>query len=342
MANRFPQYTYAYGSNLWMDPGAKVVQDHIVQVYTDVATRYDVDGLHMDDYFYPYPIDGKDFPDSRTYSDYKTAGGTLGLADWRRNNVNSLIRGLERDIHDIKPYLKYGISPFGIWKPGNPSGIQGLSAYDELYADAKLWFGEGWLDYITPQLYWRIDPPKQSYPALLDWWLQQNTQARHLYTGNYAAAAITKDWGVEELVKQVAISRSRRNNLSLGNVQFSIKYFVNNDLGMADAFSKLYQYPALTPEMTWMNVSGPHTPRDVQVNGRTVSWNADTSGLSMYTVIYKQQADAYDIYAVLPVMTTFISDVPDGFYAVRNINRRGTESSAVYVDVNEQTVVVIG
>lgn len=342
MANRFPKYAYAYGNNLWMDPGAKVVQDHIVNVYNDVTRRYDVDGIHMDDYFYPYPVSGEDFPDDQTYGDYRAAGGTLSLADWRRNNINTLVERVNREVHAIKPFIKFGISPFGIWKPGHPAGIHGMSAYDEIYADAKKWFEQGWVDYLTPQLYWRIGPPAQSYPHLLDWWLQQNGKRHHLYAGNYAAAAIIKHWGVSEIVDQIKISRSRRNNLSLGNIQFSIKYFVHNDGGIADSFAKIYTYPALTPEMTWLNVTVPQVPQNVMSSGHTISWTMDTSSSTMYVVIYTELADSYGIYAVVPKETLSVMDVPSGYYAVCGINRAGMESDRVYVDVHDPESVLVG
>jgi uncharacterized lipoprotein YddW (UPF0748 family) len=162
-----PEVVYDWGNQRWMDPGAKVVQDLTYSVILDVVRRYDVDGVQLDDYLYPYPIAGQNFPDDKTYQAYKTSGGNLSLGDWRRENVNQLIQRLSVGVRSEKPWVKFGVSPFGIYRPGQPAQIRGLDAYDSLYADALKWLQQGWVDYLAPQLYWRIDPPAQSYPALL-------------------------------------------------------------------------------------------------------------------------------------------------------------------------------
>ena len=338
MANRFPQYTYSYGHNLWMDPGAKVVQDYIISVFTDVLKRYDVDGIHIDDYFYPYPVQGQSFPDSHTYSSYKSNGGTLSLPDWRRNNINDFVQRLNKEIHAIKPYIKFGISPFGIWKPGHPSGIHGSSSYDSLYADSRKWLSLGWLDYMAPQLYWEIDPPAQSYPALLDWWLQQNSKHRHVYAGNDVAKIVSNKWPVQEISNQVKISRDRHTSLSLGNIQFSMKYFLSNTHGISDTFSALYTNIALTPEMPWLNVSRPESPKNVLAHSNTISWSADNTGNVHYWAIYEQFADAWNLNTVIKADVTSVSNMRVGFYAVTSINRAGFESMPVLVQ-NSATIV---
>ena len=172
MAYRFREYAYPYGRNLWMDPGAQVVQDHIYNVVMDITRRYDVDGIHIDDYFYPYPSGSTPFPDDATYAAYLIGGGTMSLADWRRDNVNRMIRRIHDGIKSVKRHVKFGISPFGIYRPGQPGGmpnpIRGLDQYSRIYADPKLWLQNGWLDYLAPQLYWAIAPPAQvsGRPAL--------------------------------------------------------------------------------------------------------------------------------------------------------------------------------
>ncbi|KAK3098036.1 hypothetical protein FSP39_015518 [Pinctada imbricata] len=340
MVFKFPNYAYAYGNNLWMDPGAKVVQDHIVAVYSDVVRRYDVDGIHMDDYFYPYPESGEDFPDTHTYHD---SGSSLSLADWRRHNVDSLIQRLKSTIASIKPYVKFGISPFGIWKPGNPPGIAGLSAFDSLYADSKRWFEEGWVDYLTPQLYWRIDPPQQSYPALLLWWLQQNRMKRHLYAGNYAAATVTKHWQTSEIIRQVQISRKYKDILSLGNIQFSAKYFVNNTLGLADKFkAELYSSPALAPSMSWLNASSPPAPPNVVTSGAVIKWSADRTGIVRSWSVYHMKADVWELVKVLyKDQTSFDTQMRNGYFAIRAVNRLCMESKPVFISKGQISVGTI-
>lgn len=176
LAERIPDSAYQYGDLLWFDPGQKWVQDHTYEVLMDVVRRYDVDGIHLDDYFYPYPKKGVPFPDSRTYAAYKMYGGKLSLADWRRDNVNKLVKRVSEGIRAEnakkragKPRVKFSISPFGIYRPGQPKGIVGLDQYNELYADPVLWLKEGWLDINIPQLYWKKGGD-QAFEKLLPYW----------------------------------------------------------------------------------------------------------------------------------------------------------------------------
>ncbi|XP_045190480.2 glycosyl hydrolase YngK-like isoform X2 [Mercenaria mercenaria] len=342
MANRFPQYAYGYGNNLWMDPGAEDVQNYIISVFNDVVRRYDVDGIHIDDYFYPYPVQGQAFPDTHTYTEYKSRGGTLSLSNWRRENINNFVQRVNKEIHATKPYIKFGISPFGIWKPGHPAGIHGFSAYDSIYADSRKWLVEGWVDYLAPQLYWEIDPPAQSYPALLDWWFQQNSKNRHVYAGNEVAKVVSKGWSVQEIANQIKISRNRRNSLSLGNIQFSMKYFIKNSHGISDAFKVLYTAKALTPEMTWMNVSIPAVPKNVKRHSNSLTWSPDTTGVNRYWSIYKQYADAWNLLNVVKADVTSVSNIGDGYYSIKGVNRAGIESKPVVIHINGAQGVIVG
>ena len=179
-----------YGALLWLDPGEPAARQHSLDVLMDIVQRYDIDGLHVDDYFYPYKIftDEKNkvekpFPDDNAWKKYTQSGGTLERSDWRRSNIDTFIRDLYQQIKVAKPHVKFGISPFGIWRPGNPPQITGYDAYANLYGDSRKWMQEGWADYFSPQLYWKIEQPGQSFPVLLIWWSQQNTQNRHLWPG---------------------------------------------------------------------------------------------------------------------------------------------------------------
>ena len=155
-----PGLVRSYGTFLWMDPGDPEVRRRSLRAIVDVVKRYDVDGVHIDDYFYPYPeTDGGkkiDFPDSATYARYLKAGGKLAKDDWRRDNVNKLVEALYKGVHAAKPQVRVGISPFGIWRPGFPPSVKGFDAYAEIYADSKKWLQNGWADYVVPQLYWPI------------------------------------------------------------------------------------------------------------------------------------------------------------------------------------------
>lgn len=327
IAKKFPQYAYKYGKNIWMDPGAKEVQDQTYNVILDIVKRYDIDAIHIDDYFYPYPVDGVEFPDYATYDAYRANGGTLGLEDWRRQNVNKMIQRLSQGIHATKPYVKFGISPFGIYRPGKAPGIVGFDQYAGLYADVKLWLQQGWLDYLSPQLYWKIDPPKQSYPVLLDWWTQQNTKGRHIYAGNFLSQIKNADWPVSEMQRQVAISRQRVNNLSLGNIFFSMKIFRDNVKGVNEIFkTSVYPTPALPPRMPWLDNQPPNPPVGVQLNGRTLTWQADSSGDVRSWALYLQRGNLWQLVRVLNRDSTSVTLYP-GNFVLRAVDRLGNESA---------------
>ena len=167
-----PEWFVSYGGTLYFDPSNKQAQAWVIEVVKDMVTRYDIDAIHMDDYFYPYRIAGKEFPDSESFAKY---GNGLQKDDWRRSNVDSVIRQLSEAIHQIKPWVKFGISPFGVWRnqdkdpQGSPTKA-GQTNYDDLYADVLLWLRNGWIDYVAPQLYWEFTQPNAPFQPLLKWW----------------------------------------------------------------------------------------------------------------------------------------------------------------------------
>lgn len=256
-----PELVRTYGKLLWMDPGEEAARAQTLAVMLDVVRRYDVDGIHLDDYFYPYKENDAagnvlNFPDDPSWNRYVQGGGRLGRDDWRRSNINTLIESLYKGIKAEKRWVKFGISPFGIWRPGNPTQIKGFDAYAELYADARLWLREGWVDYFTPQLYWQITPPAQSYPALLSWWVGENVKGRNMWPGNY-----TGRWPADEMVAQVEATRTQ--NGATGNVHFSMKSL----MGSGEAGDKgarlretVYAEPALVPASPWLDAAPPAKP----------------------------------------------------------------------------------
>ncbi|AKG23704.1 glycoside hydrolase family 10 protein [Calothrix sp. 336/3] len=329
-----PECVYQWGNQLWMDPGAKIVQDRAYNVIMDVVRRYNIDGIHLDDYFYPYPIQGQSFPDNQTYATYRSSGGTLNLGDWRRENVNQMVQRLWQGIKGLKPHVKFGISPFGIYRPGQPAGITGLDAYDVLYADAKKWLEQGWVDYIAPQLYWRTDQAKQSYPALLKWWTEINSRKRHVYAGNNISQLDGKAWKDEEISKQVKISRNLANNLSLGNIFFSIGSIMENRQGINQTFQEsLYPRPALVPTMSWRDNTLPAAPKSLQVANRRLSWQpGDNQEIRSWTV-YQQQGETWTLQRILSPGTTFATVQP-GTYAVCAVNKYTQESMGAVIRVS--------
>lgn len=262
-----PELVHTYGPFKWMDPGEKTVREHTIKVIRDVVRRYDVDGVHIDDYFYPYQQRDRrgkliPFPDDRSWNRYKASGGTMTRADWRRSNVDTLVRSLYTAIRAEKPWVKFGISPFGIWRPGNPESVRGLDAYTELFADSRKWLREGWLDYFAPQLYWRIDAPQQSYPTLLRWWAGENVHHRHIWPGN-AAHRILADqqrWQAKEIVEQIELTRQESG--ATGNIHFNMTSLMRNRGGIADSLAaRAYAFDALVPATPWLDDTPPSAPQ---------------------------------------------------------------------------------
>lgn len=275
-----PQLVKRYGRQLWLDPGEPEVQDHSLKVILDVARRYDIDAVHMDDYFYPYrePVIGLDgkpaldaagnarflpFPDDASYGRYTAAGGTLSRDDWRRDNVNRFIKRLYTALKLEKPNVKLGISPFGIWKPGHPPQIKGMNQYEAIYADARLWLERGWVDYFAPQLYWSIENPDQSYPVLLKWWVEQNKEQRHVWPGLFTSRVRdTGDRAFEPRQLAYQILWTRLQPGATGHIHFSMRALDEDARGIAGALTKeVYQAPALVPATAWLAGKPPAKPR---------------------------------------------------------------------------------
>ncbi|MFD2517338.1 glycoside hydrolase family 10 protein [Salinimicrobium flavum] len=244
----------------WMDPSKKETQDHTAAVVMDIVKRYDVDGVHFDDYFYPYASynKGADFPDAASYTTYKNNGGTLARDDWRREGVNHFVERIYKEIKAEKPQVKFGISPFGIYRPGYPQTINGMDQYSELYADARLWLNEGWIDYYSPQLYWKISQTAQSFPVLLGWWENENHQQRHLWPG------INIDFGGDdpnliETISQIMITRGMLPE-SKGSIHWSIGPLLKYPKLSSGILDGAYKRQALIPESPWLNPVPPKAP----------------------------------------------------------------------------------
>jgi uncharacterized lipoprotein YddW (UPF0748 family) len=228
-------------------------------VILDVVKRYDIDGVHFDDYFYPYPKKGEVFADGELFEAYKARGGTLALGDWRRENINTFVREVYERVHSVKARVRVGISPFGIWRPEHPAGVKGLDAYESLYADSVRWLAAGWVDYLAPQLYWKIESA-QSYVALLDWWVgcSRASLRRPILVGNYTSklsekAEDAKSWTTAEILNQITRTRERCADGAAGNIHFSAKALVENRRGIADALAQgPYAEMAVVPEMGWL------------------------------------------------------------------------------------------
>ncbi len=266
-----PELVKKYGGMEWLDPGNEKGLQHTFAVFMDVVQRYDIDGVHMDDYFYPYPVrahpdDRRDkteapFPDDDSYDRYRNGGGQLSRDDWRRENVNHLVRGLYEEIKAAKPNVKFGISPFGIWQPNNPPVVEGFDAYSKLYADTKLWLNKGWCDYWVPQLYWKMGSPHQPFLALTNWWAAQNTHHRNFYPGMYTGRVSDgpTGWAVDEVAGQIQTTRFAGG--ALGDVHFSMKVFLQNRDDICGQLVKgVYAYDVLPPASPWLDATRPSEP----------------------------------------------------------------------------------
>jgi uncharacterized lipoprotein YddW (UPF0748 family) len=272
-----PEAVKSYGDMLWMDPAEPAAVKQTLDVAADILRRYDVDGLHIDDYFYPYPVTAPvpapaasnpatpasaaapapaevDFPDEPAWQRYLAQGGTASRTDWRRQQVDNLVQQLYALAHRDKHWVKFGVSPFGLGKPDHRApGIAGFSQYDKLYANVELWLGQGWLDYLAPQLYWPVDQTAQAFPVLLDSWVKENTRQRHLWPGLYTSRIddSAKSWSPDEITHQIAVARSRPG--AGGQVHFSMAALAQNRKGISDQLAQgPYASEALVPATPWL------------------------------------------------------------------------------------------
>lgn len=252
-----PEWFLTYGGKKYFDPASKDAQKFVVDVVRDIVKRYDVDAIHMDDYFYPYRIAGQEFPDAASYR--KNTNG-LNKEDWRRSNTDSIIKKLFVAIRQEKPWVQFGISPFSVWRNADrdsrgSDSKGGQTNYDDLYADILLWLEKGWIDYVAPQLYLEIGHSKIAYEKLLDWW-SKNSYGKHVYIGHgiYRVNENSSAWkNPNELPNQIKLIRNTPN--IQGSIYFSSKSFNNNPNGWNDSLqNNYYKMPAQIPLMEWMPV----------------------------------------------------------------------------------------
>ncbi len=301
--NRHPELFLTYGDQLFFDPALPESRHHIEMVVSDIVSRYDVDGIHMDDYFYPYPKAGISFPDDQSFAIY--GGGFDSRGDWRRSNVNVLIRELHEKIREIKPWVKFGVSPFGIYRneSSDPLGskTRGLQNYDDLYADVLLWAREGWIDYTIPQIYWQIGHPVADYETLVKWWAK-HTENRPLFVGqsvmNTVQNADPKDASINQLPRKMALQRAYQT--IEGSCQWPASAVVENAGKYKDALMKEYhKYPALIPVFDFMDDEAPKKVKKLKPvwteDGYILFWTApkfkEEMNRAVQYVIYRFDAD---------------------------------------------------
>ena len=351
VSNTRPAIVKTYGKFLWLDPGLQEVHDYSARVILDVVSRYDIDGVHIDDYFYPYPekdAEKKDipFPDWTSWLNYQRRGGKLARDDWRRDNVNRFIARIYRDVHTVKPWVKVGISPFGIYRPGYPEQIKGFDQYESLYADPRAWLAQGWLDYLAPQLYWRIDPPATSFPVLLNWWTQNNPRHRMIVPGinttaiassaNYATAeAGNKGWPTSEIVRQIQITRQ---SSAAGHIHWNVGALMKNKGGVADQLRQTYSNNALVPAL---NASAPRpaapklTAR-VTSNGLEFACEAPNNSNARFFIVQERRADG-TWHTRIDAAKSFTQEQspPPPAFSVRTVDKFGNIGAAATFERRE-------
>jgi uncharacterized lipoprotein YddW (UPF0748 family) len=283
------------GRRLYFDPGRPDARKYVEDSILEAVTNYDVDGVHFDDFFYPYPENGEDFNDTKSYAAY---GKGMSKADWRRQNVNVFVQEMNERIKAAKPWVKFGISPFAIWrnKASNSAGsaTDGLESYSAIYADTRKWVKEGWLDYIVPQVYWHIGNAVANYSVLVPWWanLVKGTKVQ-LYIGQadyrIGEAGAWKD--PAQLDKQLALNE--KYGIS-GSIHFSARHVRDDALGAVSRYRKAhYATPALIPPTAAASGTPPGRPRELTVraegNGTVVSWHPPENAKPMWYAVYRTE-----------------------------------------------------
>ena len=310
-----PQITKKFGTMTWCDPASESTRSRALGVILDVVKRYDIDGVHLDDYFYPYPSGNLRFPDGKSPAE-------------RRAYVDGFVSNLYSAVKRQKSWVRVGISPFGIWRPGVPSGIEaGLDSYEQLAGDSRKWLQKGWVDYLAPQLYWPDSPQKQSFSTLLNWWRQQGS--RPVWPG----IATSRIGGAEdhrpasEITNQIDLSRKIGKNWN-GHIHWSAKSLVKNQGGISSKLAGTYTQPAAIPPMTWVSSKSPAAPgvsAVVQSGGTYVHWEPD--GNTAKIAIQAKTGGAWRTVQIVPVSGKGVTIPKADAIAVTALDRFGNASS---------------
>lgn len=349
ISKRRPDLVRQYGKYLWLDPSDKEVQDYSLSVVLDVVRRYDVDGVHFDDYFYPYPENDAsgnkiEFPDDKNWQAYLRTGAQMSRTsgvrriplkrdDWRRANVNQFIEAVGREIKKIKPEILYGVSPFAIWQPIPEKGITGFNSYAELYADSRKWLRDGSVDYLAPQIYWETARQGQSFPVVLDWWKSENVKNRHIWAGiaPYRIGS-NQNFTAEEISNQIKLTRNSPQ--TLGAIHFSFKS-LRNDLGGIQKLlgENVYTKDALIPPTVWIKARKPLAPKvKITRDNKFVraDWTEQGARKAFWFVVYAKDENGWS-YSILPNSQKSISLSADRKIEkiiVTSVDRLGNESKA--------------
>ncbi len=335
-----PERFVRYGDKLYFEPGMPENRDFIAEVVKDIITRYDVDAIHMDDYFYPYPVANEEFPDEVSYAVY---GKDMARDDWRRQNVDLLIEQIHDVIMENKPWVRFGISPFVIWrnKKNDPRGSEtnGLQNYDALYADVLLWTEKGWVDYMMPQLYWELEHRLASHLVLNEWW-RHNNNGRHMYIGQSVNTTMNKADlapSAEKSQLRTKINLSREEGIH-GNCWWPGYSITSNYKGVADSLAMYQQSTiALVPSYPWISTAVPAVVEDVKAKDGKITWAAgavenkatDVVRYVVYRFDDKKVIDLENAAAIVAVVpeNEFVAK-EKGVYVITALDRVNNESPA--------------
>lgn len=349
--HRYPERFVRFDDKIYFDPALAENREHIVAVVSDIVERYDVDGIHFDDYFYPYPVKGKEFPDAESYARF---GGDMELADWRRSNVDLLIEAVHETIATTKPWVVFGVSPFGIWRNKSTdergSDTGGLENYDGLYADVLLWAKNGWVDYLVPQLYWDLNHRTASYITLVDWW-NRNSEGRNMYIGQSIPVTMAKpstdgSGELSQLRQKIGMTREARN--IRGNCWWPGYDLAANKSGIADSLLIEYQATvALPPTYSWISSERPSAPEKVEYTAGKLRWTAPKTSMSpddaAKFVIYRfDEGDPVDLEnseAIEAIVwdTEFVPEYSGTYLvtALSRVNQESRPSRQILISIDE-------
>lgn len=308
-----PETTRKFGNMTWSDPAHPDTRARALSVILDVVRRYDIDGVHLDDYFYPYPSGNLRFADGKTPAQ-------------RRAYVDGFISNLYSSVKRQKSWVRVGISPFGIWRPGVPTGIEaGIDSYEQLAGDSRKWLKNGWLDYLAPQLYWRISPKKQSFPLLLTWWREQGS--RPVWPGIATERIGGADGrGASEITSQIDLSRKIGNNWN-GHIHWSAKSLVRNQGGIATKLASTYTQPAAIPPMPWLSTKAPAAPGvSASAKGDTTSIRCTPAGNTAKLAIQAKSGGTWRTAKIVPAGAQNITIPRADAIAVTALDRFGNAS----------------
>jgi len=310
-----PHLIRKYGTKLWADPSHPGTRSQALKAIIDVVKRYNIDGVHLDDYFYPYPVGNLSFDDGKSPAQ-------------RRAVVDAFVSQLYSSVKKEKPWVRVGISPFGIWRPGVPAGIEaGVDSYEHLAADSRKWLKNGWVDYLAPQLYWRISPSKQSYTTLLKWWSDQGS--RPVWPG-IATTRIqsSEDPGrpASEIINQIQLSRTTGSNW-VGHIHWSVKGLMKNQGGITAQLSKIYTQPVAVPPMPWLSKAVPATPQlgaSAQGDKTSIHWKTEYAAKIAIQARYN---GTWQTVAIVPAGTQKLAFPKADAVAATSIDRFGNASA---------------